>query len=184
MTRRRRREQSVRRSDRNATYDAGALLAAEANDTEMQREHERLLSLGHRPFVLVVVLAQAWRGGPQPRLSRLLKDVQFVDFLEHDARAIGEVLKASGTGDIVDAAVVQHAVGKGNKVITSDPGDIRRIADALGEPLVVERPKRRSVSARRCRLSRPRRRTPSGSPDGPGTRPRPRRHMSADARPA
>ncbi len=52
------------------------------------------------------------------------------------ARAAGTALAASGTGDVVDAAVVVvGAVARGDAVMTADPDDLRRIAQALGAAL-------------------------------------------------
>lgn len=39
---------------------------------------------------------------------------------------------ASGTSDIVDAIVIVTAVGYQAPVVTSEPGDLARIADAIG----------------------------------------------------
>ena len=54
------------------TYDAGALLAGEASSRMVWALHRRLLERGVRPVVPAGVLGQAWRGGPQAELSRLL----------------------------------------------------------------------------------------------------------------
>ena len=54
------------------TYDTGVLIAAERNDRLIWALHRRLLERGVRPTVPAAVLAQAWRGGPQPQISRLL----------------------------------------------------------------------------------------------------------------
>jgi hypothetical protein len=119
-------------------YDTGALLAAEANGTNVWTLHRRSLERGVRPLVPTVVLAQAWRGGPQPALSRLLKGCVVRPFLEPEARSVGIALAASGTSDVVDAAVVLTGVMHGCTVVTSDPKDLRRIADALGANLDLE----------------------------------------------
>lgn len=55
------------------TYDTGALLAAEANRREVWALHARSLQRGTRPVVPAAVLGQAWRGGPQAMLPRLLR---------------------------------------------------------------------------------------------------------------
>jgi len=56
-------------------YDAGALIAADRNDRRIMALHHRLLQRKQVPTVLAAVLAQAWRGGPQPDLSRSLPAV-------------------------------------------------------------------------------------------------------------
>ena len=54
-------------------YDTGALLAAERRNPDFLALHDELTSARIRPIVPVVVLAQAWRGGPQHQISRVLK---------------------------------------------------------------------------------------------------------------
>ncbi|HEY4028373.1 MAG TPA: PIN domain-containing protein [Candidatus Dormibacteraeota bacterium] len=123
-----------------ATYDTGALLAAEAGDARMWAKHRRLLEQRARPVVPAVVLAQAWRGGPQHRLSRLLASCRIEDFGNRPARDTGSALAASGTRDIVDAAVVVSALMRGDEVITSDADDLLHIAGALGRRIDVRPP--------------------------------------------
>jgi predicted nucleic acid-binding protein len=82
--------------------------------------------------VQVAVLAQAWRGGPQHQISRVLKGC---DILPDDAatgRAAGVACAASGTADVVDAIVIATAVRYQAAVVTSDPGDLTRLASAIG----------------------------------------------------
>ena len=70
------------------TYDAGALLAGEANSRTLWALHRRLLERGLRPVVPAGVLGQAWRGGPQAELSRLLKGCRIEDLDEALAWAV------------------------------------------------------------------------------------------------
>ena len=113
------------------TYDTGALLAAEANHRRIWVLHERAIERGHRPVVPAGVLGQAWRGGPQAGLSRLLRGCQVEELTEARARAVGLACARSGMSDIVDASVVIGALARGDLVVTSDPDDLRRIAAAL-----------------------------------------------------
>jgi hypothetical protein len=48
-----------------------------------------------------------------------------------DARAVGLLLARTGTSDIVDAHVVICAQRAGQPVVTSDAGDLSRIAPEL-----------------------------------------------------
>ena len=115
------------------TYDAGALIAAARGDTAMWLFHQRALRRRVTPVVPAPVLAQAWRGSPkQARLSALLKGCFLVEFTPADAYDAGQLLGASNTADIVDAAVVVGAVARQDAVVTSDPGDLRSLADVLG----------------------------------------------------
>lgn len=80
----------------------------------------------------VVVLAQAWRGGPQPRIARVLKGCEVVPDDETIGRAAGFLCAASDTSDVVDAIVVANAAPRMLPVVTSDPDDIEHLADAIG----------------------------------------------------
>ncbi|MBO0843566.1 MAG: PIN domain nuclease, partial [Nocardioides sp.] len=55
------------------TYDTGALIAAERDARDLWALHEAALRRGVVPTVPAGVLGEAWRGGPQAKLSRLLK---------------------------------------------------------------------------------------------------------------
>ena len=114
------------------TYDAGALIAAERGSRSMWWLHRDLLKRGMQPTLPTVVLGQAWRGGPQARLSRLVQGCLIDPLTEQQARAAGAELAASGSSDLIDAAVVTVALGRGDMIVTSDPDDLRRIASALG----------------------------------------------------
>jgi predicted nucleic acid-binding protein len=113
-------------------YDTGALLAAERRDPDFLALHDELTAARIRPVVPVVVLAQAWRGGQQHQISSVLKGCDIVPDDERTGRAAGVACGASGTADVVDAIVVTAAVRYQAPVVTSDSGDITRIADALG----------------------------------------------------
>lgn len=121
------------------TYDTGALLAAEASHREIWALHARTLQRGQRPVVPACVLAQAWRGGPQAQLSRLLRGCRIEDFDERRARAAGLACARSGIHDVVDASVVAGALARRDLVVTSDPDDLEAIADALARPIRVHR---------------------------------------------
>ncbi len=121
------------------TYDTGALLAAEANRRELWALHARTLQLGRRPIVPAGVLAQAWRGGPQAELSRLLRGCQIEELTDARARSAGVACARSRTADIVDASVVVGAVARNDLVVSSDPDDLERIAESLGKHLSVQR---------------------------------------------
>ncbi|HWA66214.1 MAG TPA: hypothetical protein VG899_07585 [Mycobacteriales bacterium] len=119
------------------TYDAGALLAAEANDRRIWAIHRRALERSHLPTVPVAALAQAWRGGPQPLLSRLLDSTVVDDFNEPIARSSGALLDRAGGGDVVDASVVIGALHRGDAVVTSDRDDLTVLAAAAGRKLDI-----------------------------------------------
>jgi hypothetical protein len=119
------------------TYDAGALIAAERGSESVWILHRELLARNERPTLPTVVLGQAWRGGPQANLSRLVRGCRIEPFTEHQARAAGAALAASGSSDLIDAAVVITALGRDDMIVTSDPDDLRRIGAAIGRDLAV-----------------------------------------------
>ena len=123
----------------STTYDAGALLAAEANRRDIWAIHAQSLRRGERPVVPAGVLGQAWRGGPQAQLSRLLRGCRVEDLDEHRARAAGVACARSASRDVVDASVVAGALARGDLVVTSDPDDLQAIAVAIGGSLRIER---------------------------------------------
>jgi len=88
-------------------YDAGALLAPSVATSRRVaapagRPHRRT------PDRARAVLAQAWRGGPRPGLSLLLKGCLILPVDEHLARAAGTACGRARTSDVVDALVVVH----------------------------------------------------------------------------
>jgi predicted nucleic acid-binding protein len=110
----------------------GALVAAERRDPDFLALHDELTAARIRPVVPVVVLAQAWRGGPQDQISRVLKGCDIVPDDERTGRAAGVACGVSGTADVVDAIVVTTAVRYQASVVTSDSDDINHVADAVG----------------------------------------------------
>jgi len=120
---------------RTIVYDAGALLAAERRNPDFLALHDALTAARVRPIVPVVVLAQAWRGGPQHQTSRVLKACDVLPDDERTGRAAGVACAASRTADVVDAIVVTTAVQYQAAVVTSDPEDLLHLADSLGVKL-------------------------------------------------
>lgn len=116
-------------------YDTGALLAAERRNPDFLALHDELTAAHIRPIVPVVVLAQAWRGGPQHQISRVLKGCDILPDDQRTGRAAGVACGASGTSDVVDAIVVATAVQHQAAVVTSDPDDLTHLANSLGVKL-------------------------------------------------
>lgn len=117
-------------------YDAGALLAAERHDRRFGIIHKRALVASRHIIVPAPVLAQAWRGGTrQAGLARTLQGCVVLPTDEETARRAGVLLERSGTSDAVDAIVVATAHRLGALVVTSDPNDLHKIADAVSDPL-------------------------------------------------
>jgi predicted nucleic acid-binding protein len=112
-------------------YDTGALLAAERGDRTMWAVHRRGLDRAGLAVVPAVVLGQAWRGGPQPQLSRFLKGCIIESFDENAGRAVGRLLRDAGTSDVADAHVVLTALRYRAAVFTSDPNDLQRLTATI-----------------------------------------------------
>jgi rRNA-processing protein FCF1 len=113
-------------------YDTGALLAAERRNPDFLALHDEVTSARIRPIVPVVVLAQAWRGGPQHQISRVLKGCDIPPDGQATGRAAGVACAVSGTADVVDAIVIATAVRHQAPIVTSDPRDLTHIADSIG----------------------------------------------------
>lgn len=113
--------------------DAGAFLAVERNDRAIvarlraaRKQHVDLRTTA-------IVLGQVWRDpqGRQARLARLLRAVDVRPVDEQMGRRAGVLLARAGTGDPIDATVVLVAES-GDRILTSDPSDIRRLVAASG----------------------------------------------------
>jgi hypothetical protein len=116
------------------TFDAGGLIALDRNDRRAIALLARATELGMRITIPATALAQAIRNpARQARLSRLIRQssTDLVPLDGPDATAVGLMLAATGTADIVDAHVVVCARRSGQIVVTSDPGEIGRIDPEL-----------------------------------------------------
>lgn len=116
------------------TLDAGALIALERNDRTMIVLLARAAETAGVVTIPAPALAQAVRDpARQVRVARLVRQpgTDVVSLDRDDAVAIGRVLAASGTADIVDAHVVLCARRAGQAVLTSDPHDLRRLDASL-----------------------------------------------------
>lgn len=115
---------------RQYVLDAGALIAHERSD----RKVAALIKIAAQRRVEMVlpstVLAQVWRDGSrQAVLAKLLRSPGLLEAPLHhsDAKSVGELLRESGTTDVVDAHVAVLAERLGAPVITSDPDDIANL---------------------------------------------------------
>jgi predicted nucleic acid-binding protein len=112
-------------------FDTGALIAVDRGD----RAIAVLLAEARRTATPITVpagcVAQAWRSpARQARLAVLLRQrhVEVVPLDDEDARRVGLLLAANSTSDVVDGHVALCALRSRRSVLTSDPGDIRRLA--------------------------------------------------------
>lgn len=73
------------------------------------------------------MVAQVWREGrKQANLARILAGVFVVPMDAADARRTGELLAAAGTQDVIAGHLVLR-VASGDRVLTSDSGDIEHL---------------------------------------------------------
>jgi hypothetical protein len=114
--------------------DTGALIAIDRNDRRVTVLLARAAERRARVTVPATALAQAIRRPErQVRLARLIRqpiaDVVSLDRV--DATNVGRLLAASGTTDVVDAHVVVCARRAGQRVVTSNPGDVHALDPSL-----------------------------------------------------
>lgn len=119
-------------------YDAGMLVAADRNRRKAWADHRIRLELGLVPVVPAPVVAQASRSGRQAQLHRLLRGCDIVPFEPEQAHAVGALLGASRTSDVVDAHVALVANERNAIVVTSDSDDIAHLSASLRDPIHVE----------------------------------------------
>lgn len=102
--------------------------------------HAGLLAEDVAPTVPAPVLAQAWNGGGprQASLARLLAMCFTEPLSEEQARRVGALAARARHSDIVDATVVEGAARRGDAVVTSDRGDLERLANAAGVSIIFE----------------------------------------------
>ena len=121
------------------TYDTGALVAADRGDRRQWARHRALLSRREVPTVPAPVVAQSWRGGSrQALLARLLTgcDIEALD--DQQARSVGSLAARAATAEIVEACVVEGAMRRHDLIVSSDEGDLKAIAAAIGRHLEID----------------------------------------------
>jgi hypothetical protein len=116
------------------TFDAGGLIALDRNDRRVIALVVRATERGMRITIPATALAQAIRRpAGQARLCRLIRQpgTDLVPLDGPDATAVGLLLAQTRTADIADAHVVVCARRAGQAVVTSDAGDLHKIAPEL-----------------------------------------------------
>ncbi len=118
--------------------DSGAFLAVERDDRAMMA---RLRIAQQHQIDLrttAIVIGQVWRDplGRQARLARLLRAVDVRPVDEQLGCEAGVLLARAGTSDPIDATVVL-VTKKGDRILTSDPDDIRHLVAAAHTRAVI-----------------------------------------------
>jgi hypothetical protein len=113
--------------------DAGAFVAVERGDRAVVALVKRERLAGRPPVTSGAVVAQVWRGGrdKQVPVAMLLAGTSVVPVDDSLGRRAGMLLARSGGSDAVGATVVCLAAD-GDDILTSDPGDLRGLAEAAG----------------------------------------------------
>jgi len=117
---------------------AAALAAVDRDDRAMIARLRAAEQHGLELRTYAMVVPQVWRGrqGRQARLARLLRAAG-VRAIEHqDGRNSGVLLAATGTADPIDATVVLLAAA-GDRIVTSDPDHLSRLATAAANRAVI-----------------------------------------------
>ncbi|MFY9935198.1 MAG: hypothetical protein WAK82_45105 [Streptosporangiaceae bacterium] len=113
--------------------DAGGFVAVERDSRDVVALVKRERLAGRPPVTSGGVVAQVWRGGSgrQAPMARLLAGTDVAPVDNTLARRAGMLLARSGQSDAIDATVVCLAAD-GDDILTSDPGDLRTLAEAAG----------------------------------------------------
>ncbi len=118
--------------------DAGAFLAVDRGDRSMIAR----LRVAHRHAIQLrtsaIVVAQVWRdpAGRQAELGRLLRAVDIRPVDEQLGREAGVLIGRTCTSDPIDATVVLLAAD-GDRILTSDSRNLKRLAAAAGKRVAV-----------------------------------------------
>jgi DNA-binding transcriptional MocR family regulator len=118
--------------------DAGALVAVDRDDRAMLARLRASQMHGMELRTNAMVVAQVWRDrrGRQVNLARLLQATDVRAVSQRDGREAGVLQQTAGSSDAIDATVVLLA-SPGDRILTSDPGDINRLAEAAGNRAIV-----------------------------------------------
>ena len=112
-------------------YDTGALIAAEGNDRRMWALHTRAMHRGVLPVVPAGCVVEAWRGGRQPTLARLLDGCEIEPLSAEHAKRAGALRRTLPDSVATnDATVAETALRRCGAVVTSDRSDIEDLASA------------------------------------------------------
>ena len=120
--------------------DAGALIALERDERAMWTRLKGSHASGVLPITPAGVVGQVFRGSPrQARLIVALRGIDVRPLDDRAARSIGLLLARAGSSDVIDASVVLLAAD-GDDIVTSDPDDIERLAEASGRHVELIHP--------------------------------------------
>jgi hypothetical protein len=118
--------------------DAGALSAVDRGERAMMARLRVAQQRGLELRSNAMVVAQVWRDrrGRQVNLARVLRAVDVRSVSHSEGREAGALLAEAGTTDPIDATVVLLAA-PGDRILTSDPEDLTRLATAARNHAVI-----------------------------------------------
>ena len=137
-------ESELRRSPagERLVLDAGAFIAVDRNDRSVIARLRVAQLHGHELRTSAIAdragMAQPGRspGGKQAGVARLLRAVDVRPVDEEMGRDAGALLAKARTDDPIDATVVLVA-RSGDRILTSDPDDVGRLASNSGKKLAI-----------------------------------------------
>lgn len=121
--------------------DSGAFVAVDRDDRAMMARLKAARRLGYDLRTTGVIVAEeVWRdaSGRQANLARLLKAVDVRPVDGELGRRAGVLLGRADLRDAPDATLVAVAEA-GDRLVTSDPEDMARLATASGRAILVVR---------------------------------------------
>ena len=120
------------------TLDSGAIIAHERADRAVIAHLKEALISGIELTVPTAVVVEVWRGGPRAaRTAKLLAACIVEPLSEPLARTAGEALGVVRGAGVVDAIVMASASTRGDRVLSSDPGDLGRLTGVFPKVTVV-----------------------------------------------
>lgn len=121
-------------------YDAGTLIAIDANDRRMWAIHHLAMDEGREIFVPAIVVGQAWRDSRrQVMLGRFLGTCEVEPTMVETAKAAGVLCGKAGSSDVVDATVMVTALAHRAIIFSGDNDDLSKLAaatDARPAPVI------------------------------------------------
>ncbi len=118
--------------------DAGALIAVDRDDRSVVAQLRVASRNGLELRTNAMVVSQVWRDerGRQAKLARLLQAVDVRPIDQVAGRHAGELVSKSGTSDTIDATVILLA-NHGDRILTSDPNDLKHLATRAGTQAII-----------------------------------------------
>jgi len=127
VSRKRPSAEQVRRATRGVTFDTGVLIALERRKGSALALLRACQLSRARITLPATVLAEWWRGE-----HGSLLDVGVQEALTPQlAFEAGKLLARTGKANAIDATVVASAAQRRDLIVTSDPDDLRELADGV-----------------------------------------------------